>query len=307
MPAIILGASLVPDPTMNPIETLAIRDWHAPVAPELAAHALDVLEAGCVLRLPLPFVVNADEQILLSDRLLSGARKNISYNPADDSVKGADGDAPLEALLRGMLGRYHASTRALALQLFAPYAGQMRDGRTSYRPAEIAGRVPKSWRHDDTRLHVDAFPATPVHGRRLLRFFNNVNPHGEPRRWNVGEPFDQVAARFFPRLPPDSPLQARLMALVKITKSKRSAYDHYMLALHDAMKADLDYQREVAKTAAEFQPGETWIVYSDQASHAVLSGRFMLEQTYYVPVAAQRYPERSPLRVLERLAGRALV
>ncbi|MGH8443681.1 MAG: Kdo hydroxylase family protein, partial [Solimonas sp.] len=34
---------------------------------------------------------------------------------------------------------------------------------------------------------------------------------------------------------------------------------------------------------------------------------FMLEQTFYVPVAALQYPERSPLRVLEKLAGRALV
>ncbi|WP_169729282.1 Kdo hydroxylase family protein [Solimonas soli] len=292
---------------MNPIETIAVHDWQSPVARELAAHALDALEAGCVLRLPLPFALSADEQVLLSDTLLSGARKNISYNPVNNSVKGADGDAQLETLLRGMLGRYHASTRALALKLFAPYSGHMLDGRTSYRPAEIAGRVPKSWRHDDTRLHVDAFPATPVHGRRLLRFFNNVNPHGEPRRWNVGEPFADVAARFFPRLPDHSPLKARLMALTRITKSKRTAYDHYMLNLHDGMKADLDYQSQVAKTPAAFAPGETWIVYSDQVSHAVMSGRFMLEQTYYVPVAALQYPERSPLRVLEKLAGRALV
>jgi hypothetical protein len=167
--------------------------------------------------------------------------------------------------------------------------------------------VPKSWRHDDTRLHVDAFPATPVHGRRLLRFFNNINPHGEPRRWNVGEPFADVATRFFRSLPHYSPLKAQLMALTKITKSTRTAYDHYMLNLHDGMKADLDYQSKVTKTPAAFQPGETWIVYSDQVSHAVLSGRFMLEQTYYVPVGALQYPERSPLRVLERLAGRALV
>ncbi|MFT4047679.1 MAG: Kdo hydroxylase family protein [Solimonas sp.] len=292
---------------MNPIEAIAVHDWQAPATPDLAAHALDALEAGCVLRLPLPFVLQADEQVLLSDALLSGARKNISYNPANASVKGADGDTALEALLRGMLGRYHAVTRALVLNLFAPYAGRLRDGRTSYRPAEIAGRAPKSWRHDDTRLHVDAFPATPVHGQRLLRVFNNVNPHGEPRRWHVGEPFADVAARFFPRLPADSPLKAWLMALTKITKSKRSAYDHYMLRLHDGMKADPDYQSQVAKTPAAFAPGETWIVYSDQVSHAVLAGRFMLEQTFYVPIVALQYPERSPLRVLEKLARRPLV
>lgn len=292
---------------MNAIESIAVHDWQAPVAPALAAHALDALEAGAVLRLPLPFPLQPDEQPLLSDALLSGARKNISYNPANGAIKGAGGDAALETLLRRLLSRYHASSKALVGHLFAPYAGHLRDGRTSYRPAEIAGRVPKSWRHDDTRLHVDAFPATPVHGRRLLRVFNNVNPHGEPRRWRVGEPFADVAARFYPRAPQPSALKARLMALTRITKSLRSGYDHHMLHLHDGMKADLDYQAQARKTPVEFRPGETWIVYSDQVSHAVLSGRFMLEQTFYVPVEALRYPERSPLRVLEALAGRPLL
>ncbi|NKF21657.1 Kdo hydroxylase family protein [Solimonas marina] len=292
---------------MNAIETIFVTDWQAPVAPATAAHALDALEAGSVLRLPLPFVLQADEQSLLSPTLLSGARKNISYNPANDRVQGADGEAALEAQLRGFLGRYHRSTRTLIEHLFAPYAAQLIDGRTSYRPAEIAGRVPKSWRHDDTRLHVDAFPATPVHGRRLLRVFNNINPHGEPRRWRVGEPFADVAARFAPRAPKPSSLKSALMAATKITKSRRSGYDHYMLQLHDGMKADLAYQAQVPKTPVEFAPGETWIVYSDQVSHAVLSGRYMLEQTFYVPVAALQYPERSPLKVLEAVTGRALV
>ncbi|HET8882055.1 MAG TPA: Kdo hydroxylase family protein, partial [Solimonas sp.] len=238
---------------------------------------------------------------------LSGARKNISYNPANGRLQGAGGDAALEARLRNFLFRYHGSARALVERLFAPYRGHLIDGRASYRPAEIAGRVPKSWRHDDTRLHVDAFPATPVHGRRLLRVFNNINPHGEPRRWQVGEPFAEVATRFAPRAPKPNALAAQLMALTKITKSKRTAYDHYMLQLHDGMKADPDYQAQVVKTPAEFAPGETWIVYSDQVSHAVLAGRYMLEQTFYVPVDALQYPERSPLRVLERVTGRSLL
>ena len=36
-------------------------------------------------------------------------------------------------------------------------------------------------------------------------------------------------------------------------------------------------------------------------------GHCALEQTFHLPVAAMAHPERSPLRVLERLAGRALV
>ena len=79
------------------------------------------------------------------------------------------------------------------------YASRLTRGRTSFRPVEIAGRA-SSWRKDDTRLHVDAFPATPVHGRRILRVFANVNPYGKPRSWRVGDGFGAVADYFAPKL-----------------------------------------------------------------------------------------------------------
>jgi hypothetical protein len=37
-----------------------------------------------------------------------------------------------------------------------------------------------------------------------------------------------------------------------------------------------------------------------------MSGQFALEQTFYLPVNAMKDPQRSPLRVLERLVGRTL-
>jgi hypothetical protein len=37
-----------------------------------------------------------------------------------------------------------------------------------------------------------------------------------------------------------------------------------------------------------------------------MSGQFQLEQTFLVPIDAMREPSRSPLRVLERIKGRAL-
>jgi hypothetical protein len=80
-----------------------------------------------------------------------------------------------------------------------------------------------------------------------------------------------------------------------------------MLQLHDAMKADWEYQKACPQTEFKFLPGSTWVVCTDQVSHAALSGRFMLEQTMTLPVEAMKLPERSPLRVLERLSGRGLV
>ena len=37
-----------------------------------------------------------------------------------------------------------------------------------------------------------------------------------------------------------------------------------------------------------------------------MSGQYQLEQTFLLPVDAMNQPERSPLRVLERIKGRRL-
>jgi hypothetical protein len=47
--------------------------------------------------------------------------------------------------------------------------------------------------------------------------------------------------------------------------------------------------------------------FTDQTMHAAMSGQFCLEQTFHLPVEAQNFPNRAPLKVLERLTGRALV
>jgi hypothetical protein len=38
-----------------------------------------------------------------------------------------------------------------------------------------------------------------------------------------------------------------------------------------------------------------------------MSGQYMLEQTFFLPVRAMVQPECAPLGILERLVGRALV
>ena len=73
-----------------------------------------------------------------------------------------------------------AAGAAFALRLFPHYKGHLTRGNSSFRPSQVATRV-TSWRKDDTRLHIDAFPSNPMHGTRLLRVFSNVNPSGQPR------------------------------------------------------------------------------------------------------------------------------
>jgi hypothetical protein len=48
------------------------------------------------------------------------------------------------------------------------------------------------------------------------------------------------------------------------------------------------------------------MVFTDQVLHAALSGEFALEQTFHFDVADMAEPARAPIKVLERLTGRAL-
>src|SRR5262249_30536023 len=162
------------------------------------------------------------------------------------------------------------------------------------------------WRKDDTRLHVDSFPATPTGGRRILRVFTNVNPDGRARAWRVGDDFAAVARRFDAQLRVPLPGPGQLLGLLRVTNSPRTAYDALMLQLHDRMKGDEVFQRDSPQTAIDFPAGSTWLAFTDQVSHAATAGQYQLEQTFLLPVDAMVEPDRSPLRILERLKGRAL-
>jgi hypothetical protein len=97
-----------------------------------------------------------------------------------------------------------------------------------------------------------------------------------------------------------------VLALLRVTKTPRTAYDALMLQVHDAMKADDDFQRTSPQTTVDFPAGSTWIAFTDQVSHAATAGQYQLEQTFLLPVDAMLDESRSPLRILERLKGRRL-
>ncbi|KTD32901.1 hypothetical protein Lnau_2549 [Legionella nautarum] len=263
--------------------------------------ALASLELGKVLYLPsYPFHLEANEKTeLLSDKILDGKHKNVSFDYRTNRLGGFQTNANLEHTLKAFMLRYAEFARELIDSVLPQYQDGLLWGRTSYRPAEIKGRV-SSKRKDDTRLHVDSFPATPVNGRRILRVFSNVNPFNEPRVWHLGEPFHQVLQRFAPGIPSYNYARAKLLHLIKATKTLRSAYDHYQLNLHDNMKLSDDYQQTVKKQRIDFPAQCTWIVFTDQVSHAALSGQFLMEQTFYLPVNAMANPEFSPLKQWEQ-------
>ena len=292
---------------MSQIVTQTLAAWN-PRLKECQSRLLATeLEAGKVLYFPyLDFALTAEEKRFLDSRWSDGKAKNISYEPATEQLKGASGNrVDLEALA-AMIGRFHAQAMTLIHALLPAYRDALRVAPTSFRPLPVEGRN-SSWRKDDSRLHIDAFPSRPNRGERILRVFSNVNPRGEPRLWRVGEPFADLAAHFLPKLPKPLPGSAALLNALHITKSPRSPYDHFMLQLHDRMKSDADYQKSAPQEAMPFPPGSTWICFSDQTAHAAMSGQYLFEQTLHLPVAALYDPDSAPLRVLERLAGRALV
>lgn len=289
---------------MTEVLTLDIEGWSPALAPAVQQDAVRVLEGGGVVVLPrVSFELTERERRFLSPSWSDGRAKNVSLD--GDRLKGAQGTQGDLADLAAMVARFADGAATLVSTLFPRYAPYVKKARTSFRPQPAVGRD-VSWRKDDSRLHIDAFPSRPNQGERILRVFTNVNA-SEPRVWRVGEAFEDMARTLLPRIRAPLPGSASLLAALRVTKSRRSDYDHLMLNLHDRAKEDMTYQRECEQREVRFAPGTTWLCFSDQVMHAASSGQYMLEQTIHLPTAALYDPKRSPLAILERLTGRELV
>lgn len=299
--------SLEPISIDHIFQTISTEDWHSVFSLEKCQKYTQSLEQGQLIYLPhLAFHLLPHEMTLLDTPVSSQKRKNVSYHPLSNQVYGIKKiKLQKRQALQAMLARFSEHARLLIENLFPHYQPGLIWGRTSYRPTQVADRM-SSYRKDDKRLHVDAFPASPNQGKRILRVFTNINPHGEDRVWRIGEPFETAVNRFIRKFNRPLPGSAMLLKWLHITKSVRTPYDHYMLQLHDKMKADENYQQNVHYTELRFPPGSTWIVQTDHVSHAAMSGQFLLEQTFYLPIENMKNPELSPLKVLERKLKRRL-
>lgn len=291
---------------MEPIEELNETTWQGPFSEDVQNRAMENLEKGKILYFPkLSFPLQAEEYPFLSPEKVDPKRKNISYDQEKGRLGGSLWEEERAKLLKQMLKRYALTCREFLELLLPYYTSCIVQGRTSFRPVEIDGRK-MSARKDDRRLHVDAFPSNPTKGKRILRIFTNIDPEGGKRVWNVGEPFEKVVKKFIPKIPKPIPALFHLMKLCKMTKQTRTAYDHYMLHMHNKMKEDLAYQSSVSKKKAEFPAGSSWIVFTDQVSHAALRGKHVLEQTFYLPVTGLKDPSTAPLKVLEKFLYQTL-
>ncbi|OGT38320.1 MAG: hypothetical protein A3F11_06485 [Gammaproteobacteria bacterium RIFCSPHIGHO2_12_FULL_37_14] len=290
------------------LQTFPTQRWNELFPNSTQVQAINHLESGQILHFPkLAFDLFAEETSLLSPEYADPHSKNISYQPETNKLWGVQHLSDEQHLqLKLMMDRFSTQALDLIRELFPHYSTHLMLGRTSFRPIQISQRK-TSYRKDDKRLHVDAFPSAPNQGKRILRVFCNINPHGEDRVWRVGESFETVAHQFIPLINKPLPGVSAFLRFLKITKSYRTAYDHYMLHMHNRMKGDEQYQKKASQCEIRFPAGSTWIAQTDQVSHAAMQGQYTLEQTFHLPVHAMQDESRSPLRILEKLLQQTLV
>ncbi len=275
-----------------------------------------VLEEGNILLFPkTPFEISPEDRAFLLERRQAdaGYHKNIAYRPQSNRVTGVARQRAHDARrLREVLGRYSRTVVSFAGGLFPRYAGGWKVDYASFRPQEEAGRRLSSHSRNDL-LHVDAFPTRPTRGDRIFRIFTNVNP-AAPRRWKTGETFPELAERFAVSsgLLERASRQTMGRSLLRAASAAglpvrfRPPYDEFMLAFHNFLKDNGEYQESARTERPEFAPDATWMVFTDMVTHAVLEGQFALEQTFIIGRETLTVPEKAPIAVLERIAGHAM-
>jgi hypothetical protein len=258
-------------------------------------------------------IPDEDRELLLGRKQSSSAyHKNIAYRPLEDRVTGLDSSESQEAeKLRAILANYSKRSVEFLRTFLAPYAEKWKLEFASFRPIEENGRAARLHARNDL-LHFDSFPTRPTNGARILRFFTNINP-AQNRVWLTSQTFEAFgplmvkAGELTTSL--HNPVVRGMQSLARVLRLRgknSSPYDDLMHRCHNAMKEDASFQQNTPKNRWEFPPNSSWMVYTDCVSHAVLSGQYALEQTLLIPQAALVEPQRSPLKILESLAGRRL-
>jgi hypothetical protein len=272
------------------------------------------LELGDILYFPnSPALISAENQSFLvtQKQVDASYHKNVSYRPLEDRLKGVDQDDPAQRdRVHAIMREYSRNSVSFMSSLLRKYADTWKIDFASYRPIEEAGRRASLHSRNDL-LHFDNFPTRPSHGDRLLRIFTNINPE-RPRVWVTTDHFEALADKFADRIglykrptvwDACKGLTIKAAATMGLPVIDRPAYDSFMLKFHHAMKEDSSFQETCRKDRWEFPAGSTWIVFTDGASHACLSGQYMLEQTFIVRRSSLANPNKAPISILEKLAG----
>ncbi len=274
------------------------------------------LELGNILFFAkTPFEISEEDRCFLLGQRQTGAsyHKNIAYRPKQDRLTGSlPGSRENEERLRAVMRRYSRSATQFVSRWLPQYTANWREDFASFRPLEEQGRQLRVRARNDL-LHVDSFPTRPTHGDRILRIFTNINPT-QPRVWLTSDTFEECARRFLgPQMPADlrpalkpsslGTAFARVAGTLRLPVADPSPYDRFMLRLHHYLKENREFQETCPKSRWEFPPDSTWLVFTDMVTHAVLAGRFALEQTFIVARRGMVLPDKAPVAILETFLG----
>lgn len=283
----------------------------------------DLLEQGHIIyfpRCPVPLPAEADLDILRNELPKFMTRKNVSYHPEADSVRGVRPDAPVHGTTYRALTTLRDEIAAFTRRVMPELLRNADIGTCSFRPMEESGRAIDAHKASEL-IHVDAGAYGATNGDRILRFLINANPTRE-RIWASKGDFRAVFARHAERAGFTGPggrvgrldknaadrlrssllrVLGRAVPLAKVLDS--SPYDRAMKRFHDYMKDNPEFQQEAeGHVEIRFAPYSAWMVFADGVSHGCLSGQHCFIWTALTPLANARFPELAPINVLRSAA-----
>lgn len=299
-----------------------LRDYSAAALASVDPYEIgDALEHGHIVRfLECPFALPpaADLARLRAELPRQLKAKNVSYHPESDRVHGVQGNPDLERCAYRVLKAHSSVVHEFLARTIGYLIDDCTVGTSSFRPIQERGRGLKPHASNEL-LHIDAGAYGATHGDRILRVFVNVNER-EDRVWATKGTFSEVYEKYGAaaglagrqHLEPMLLGQARtalLRTLVGVGLKEAmiidsSPYDRLMRRFHNYMKDTPAFQAHDADyREIRFPPGSAWMVLTDSATHASVSGQHALINTFIVRLARCRYPEAAPLHILR--TGRA--
>jgi 3-deoxy-D-manno-octulosonic acid hydroxylase-like protein len=281
----------------------------------------DSLERGEIIRfphnpIPLP---SPTDLLLLRDELPKQLNtKNVSYHPESDHVHGVPSRGELHDVAYRFLKAHSLAVEAFLKRSISHLTQNWTVGTSSFRPIQEKGRDLKPHASNEL-IHVDAGAYGATNGDRILRFFVNVSTN-EDRVWATKGTFSQLHAKHALAAGIGGPhnldrgplgnlrtkvLRGLVAAGVKEAMvADSSPYDRLMRRFHNYMKDTPAFQaRDVDYHELRFAPGSAWMVFTDSASHASISGQHALVNTFIVRLAQCRVAPVAPLNILR--TGRA--
>jgi hypothetical protein len=281
----------------------------------------DALERGEIIRFPRSPILlpSATDLLLLRDELPKQLNtKNVSYHPESDHVHGVPSRGELHGVAYRFLKAHSQAVEAFLKKTIAHLTENWTVGTSSFRPIQEKGRDLKPHASNEL-IHVDAGAYGATNGDRILRFFVNVSA-SEDRVWATKGTFAQLHAKHADAAGISGPhnlergvmgkLRTRMLQGLAAAGVKEamvadsSPYDRLMRRFHNYMKDTPAFQaRDADYHELRFAPGSAWMVFTDSASHASISGQHALVNTFIVRLAQCRVAPVAPLNILR--SGRA--